>query len=399
MTRENAMAPRPRTDKNKKMPDNVKVDRKYDKDTGRQIAVYYYYIMPDETREPLPRDEKQAREMADALNLYFASEESKAFVARAIEKYQDAALVAGAVNQLINEFIEHWIPNQHYSDRTLAEKRYKLEEYRREWGPQPVVDIRTMTLTRFINQKPTSSYIKHRTLLIDLFSFAIHQGYREDNPAGVIMVKRAEDVKKKPHTREGFQKTYDASPDWLKRAMNIALRSLQRRGDLSPLHRDQVDLKRNTITILQAKTRKYKTPIYIEIEMGPELKESVMACIWSGIKCPYLLHYRPLRMTKQVREAKRHPFAVTEEYISKQFSKYRDIAGAYDHLAPEERPTFHSLRGLGIFLYREAGYSDEYIQALSGHASADMIEYYADGHKLPVPKLVKADLVLAGVSE
>ena len=48
--------------------------------------------------------------------------------------------------------------------------------------------------------------------------------------------------------------------------------------------------------------------------------------------------------------------------------KWRDKSGAYDHLAPKERPMFHDIRALGIMLYHKAGYPKEYIMALAGHA-------------------------------
>ena len=97
-------------------------------------------------------------------------------------------------------------------------------------------------------------------------------------------------------------------------------------------------------------------------------------------------------MTKQIREAKLHPFVVTDDFLTKEFAKYRDEAGAYDDMEPEERPSFHDLRALGSHLYEQAGYSEEYIMALTGHATKEMLEAYLEGHKDPVPLLVKAEL-------
>lgn len=377
------MPPRHRTPKNQKLPDNVKVDRKY-KD-GRQVAVYYYYNMPDGTREPLPKEEKAAIEVAAALNQYFAGQDVERYLSRILKKRTSRA---GTVNQLIDEFEQHFLPEKRYSKRTLEEKLYKLAEYRSEWGEKAVVDMRTRDFAVFLNKKPNNSYIKHRILLQDLFGFAAHQGYREDNPAAVLMEKTSEPVKRKPHTQDGFDAIHKIAPDWMQRAMNIAVTSLQRRADLTRLHKDQINLERDTITVLQQKTLKYKTPVYIEIEMGPRLREAVSACLRSGMACPYLIHCKPERISK----AKPHPFAVTDNFLTKQFAKFRDLSGAYNHLSPEERPTWHSLRGFGIFLYQEDGYSNEYIMALSGHANEKMVEYYADGHKVKKPVLVKAGL-------
>lgn len=379
------MAPRRRSPKNTGFPPNVKVDRKYDKETGKQIAVYYYYEMPDGKREPLPSNEAQAKETATALNQFFASKQSSDLLARVIQKHAGRE---GSVNQLIDDFEKHFLPQKKYSESTHKEKLYKLAEYRRTWGTQEVSAIVTRDLALFINEKPTSSYIKHRDLLRDLFGFSCHQGYRNDNPAAVLMEKTGEDVERKPHTQEGYNAIYKIAPDWMQRAMEIALTSLQRRADLTRLHKDQIDLARGTITVEQRKSEKYKTPVFIEIEMGERLRTAVTACFQSGLLCPYLLHRKPERISKK----KLHPFAVTDGFLTHEFARYRDLSGAYDHLQPSERPTWHSLRGLGIFLYQEAGYLNDYIMALSGHASEAMVEYYADGHKAKKPVLVKAGL-------
>ncbi|MEZ5448311.1 MAG: tyrosine-type recombinase/integrase [Thiolinea sp.] len=252
----------------------------------------------------------------------------------------------------------------------------------------------TRDITTFLNTLTISAYIKHRSLLKQLFQFAIHQGYRETNPVLATMEKTAPKRKREKHTVEGFQKIRDIAPDWLQRAMDIALLSLQRRGDLTSLHRDQVDLEKNTITILQRKTRNYKNPVYIEIKMGADLRKAVQACLSSGIPCPYLIHYRPTR-TKQARlYSKSHPFAVTNDHLTKQFSHYRDISGAYDQYDKKVRPTFHDLRGLGSWLYKKNGFDKAYIQALTGHATEAMLNHYIDGHEAPVPVTVAADLSL-----
>src|SRR3990167_7995247 len=81
------MAPRRRTPKNSGFPPNVKVDRKYDKATGLQTSVYFYYQMPDGQQEPLPHDEAQAKAAATALNQFFAGKESTNLLSRVMQKH------------------------------------------------------------------------------------------------------------------------------------------------------------------------------------------------------------------------------------------------------------------------------------------------------------------------
>jgi integrase len=225
-------------------------------------------------------------------------------------------------------------------------------------------------------------------------SFAIHQGYRTDNPVTVTRTKNEPDRQRLRHTLEGYNTIYKVAHQWLRNAMDIALRSLQRRADIVSLQRDQVDLSTNTIKVLQEKTRTYTKPIYIEIEMGPELREAVERCLNSGIDCPYLIHTRPERITKQVRDSKPHLYAVTEDHLTKQFKYYRDLSSAYDHIPANIRPTFHDLRALGVWLYQQEGFHDEYIMALSVHVEIQTLERYKAGHSVPKPKKVSANLTL-----
>lgn len=66
----------------------------------------------------------------------------------------------------------------------------------------------------------------------------------------------APERKKQRHRLEGYQAIRAIAPNWLQNAMNIALLSIQRRSDMVGLHRDQIDLEKNTIRILQDTTQK-----------------------------------------------------------------------------------------------------------------------------------------------
>lgn len=98
-----------------------------------------------------------------------------------------------------------------------------------------------------------------------------------------------------------------------------------------------------------------------------------------------------------MREARLHPFAVPADYLTREYSRIRDEAGCYNHLPKLQRPGTHSIRALGIWLYTKAGYSDEYIMALAGHAAEKMKAHYFEGHEKPAPVKVSADLSLSRV--
>lgn len=72
-----------------------------------------------------------------------------------------------------------------------------------------------------------------------------------------------------------------------------------------------INIPANTMTVLQQKGRNYATPIYIEIDIHPDLQKAVIACLSTSLAftCPYLLHYRPKRITPQIRDGKPHHLA------------------------------------------------------------------------------------------
>jgi len=94
----------------------------------------------------------------------------------------------------------------------------------------------------------------------------------------------------------------------------------------------------------------------------------------------------------QIRNKKRHPFAVTEDYLTKKLGSVRDQCGAYDHIEQGLQPSLHDVRGLGAWLYKQAGFDKKYFQLLTGHASEKMLQVYLDGHEAPKPILVNAGL-------
>jgi len=380
--------PKPRSKRYRDLPDNLEPDPQ---NRNGKPVVYFRYVFPDGRRKSLGNDREHAKAVAKALNEQMAQDSVKDAVAAMLGNHtRDNP----PLNKVIEEFETHYLPGKQYSARSLDEISIKLKRYRETWGNQVVQSFTTLQVAEFLNKLSVSAYIKHRKLLLDLFAFAGHQGYVNANPVAMTLAKSDSQRQKKRqrHTIEGYRAIYNAAPDWLQRAMDIALRTLQRRGDLCSLHRDQVDMERGTIRILQEKTRQYKEPVYLEIQMGKELRAAIQACLGTGIPCPYLIHYRPERMKASNRAAKLHPFAVTESHLTKTFSKARDACGAYDHLSKDQRPSFHDIRALGIWLYEKAGFAPEYINALSGHASNAMREHYAEGHETKAPKLVSADL-------
>ena len=387
------MSPKKRNRKNSDLTGtNIKpVKRK----SGKPDEHYdYYYNMPNGTVEFLSKNRKDAIEAAIDLNRVLRP--SGSIVERITEKdtqpkYKNTPM--DDVSKIADDFITEFLPEKNYSETTLTQKIRIAGLISEHWKDVSISRLSTRHIVEYLRTLTVAAYIKHRVVLNDLFLYAIHAGYIEANPVAVTMKKTDPKRKRKKHTVEGWNKIRDAAPEWLQRAMDIALLTLQRRSDLTGIHHDHVDLDKRTIKILQDKTRNYNKPVYIEIKMGQDLFDAIRSCYRTGIICPWLIHYRPIKMPPaHIRAKKRHPFAVENSYLSHSFSRVRDECGAYDHIEKGMRPSLHDARGLGAWMYEQAGFDKSYIQLLTGHASEKMLQIYIDGHEEQKPVQVSADL-------
>ncbi len=373
-------------------PDNIEINTVGD-------VTYFRYVMPDGDRRPIgsSRDVNAAYDLAHALNGHFAQQRRQLDISALIAP---RAPIASGTNPtipaLIEEFRRHDPKRKRYAQQTLDNLDCFLNLYARRWPDKTVREMQTTDVAAFLNTLSDNSYVKHRPVLMRLFQFAGHQGYISSNPVAVTLRKDAAPKVRERHTWVGYKQILDfeETPDWMRRAMRLALYSLQRREDLVLMHRvnNNVDLAAGTITVMQRKTRNYKNPVWLEIVMGQELRAVVEDCVRSEIPCPYLIHYRPLKLKAETRKAKPHPFAVTPDHMTRTFADLRDKCGAYDHLPREQRPTMHELRAFGMHLYEQAGFSKEYIMALSGHATEAMYYRYTRDHQQAGPKRVEAGL-------
>lgn len=373
------MSPRPRSSGNKDLPPHTTT-------TTSKGITYYVYVMPDGSRHSLGKDRADA--IAAALTLNAELRRNPEILARILRKQQAVEEVKNPIPPL-SYAIEQYrlrLAQKRFADSTRSNHDYMLNEYLARWGDRRVNELAVIDIAALLNDKPAHSYIKHRILLIDLWAYITHQGWAPDNIAQRTMEAIVPAKVRQRHTPEALAAIRAISPDYLRRAIDLALHSVQRRADLVKLQRTAINIPANTMTVLQEKSRNYAKPVYIEVDMHPELQAAVTACICTPLafKCPYLLHYKPKKLTKQAREGKPHHLAMTEGFLTKEFARYRDQSGAYADLLPEQRPSLHDIRALGIKLITEK-YGQAYAMALAGHADERMWKHYLEGHEEPKP--------------
>jgi len=369
--------PRKRTVTNRDLPPNLYPNGKYwqyrNPITGKKTSI----------NRPLGDAIKLAR-AANAKLLPLAADE------RLLEMITGDQ--APTVKMLIDRFEMEWLPDRKLAASTLSEIRIKLNRYRVDLGKMMIGQLDVLALAEYLDAFTGNAYTKHRGLWIQIFTFAVAKGLADRNAADMTLVKQEGVKVRQRHTKEGVDAILSASttPDWLKRAIRLALLSLQRREDLVKWERSAADVEVNTLRVSPGKTENYASPINLEIEMGADLRQVVRECLSVPIASPYLLCYQPRARRREQIQAKAHWSAVTVDYLTKEFAKARDACGSYDHIEnPRARPSVHELRALGAWLYEQQGFPTEYVQALLGHADEKMTTYYQSGHGEKTVEYVK----------
>ena len=123
--------------------------------------------------------------------------------------------------------------------------------------------------------------------------------------------------------------------------------------------------------------------------MHDTLRDIIAAAKESSLKygrCPFVLHEKPGRITKQARDAKEHHCQVLPARLSRLFAEARQRAMTADAdlfkgYAPEELPGLHEVRALASFLLKEQGADTREVMELMAHTAESMTEHYQRGHR------------------
>ena len=270
-----------------------------------------------------------------------------------------------------------WLLEQYRATRlegsasTLAEADRIIARYARAWAARPIRVITRQVLTRLWETELDGPHAhqKHRAFWAGFMAWCVARGDLDVNEAGMTLPPRLPERARQRHTDEGYAAIYEAAPDWLQIAMELAVSSLQRRGDLVRLTRD--DVRDGVMFVRQSKTgARLGIRIPPQSRLGAAVRRAMLAPVFGST----LIRRKPERRKARTNE-------VTATYLSHAFAEVRDDAGVYAELAPEQRPSLHDLRAYGVWTYERAGFSREYVQALAGHSTVRMTAHYAEGHE------------------
>lgn len=310
----------------------------------------------------------EANEAARTLNLHFAKPSA------IVDKV--AAMASPKMRHLIERHRQTL--GKKLAESTTSGRKWELQKIEREIGHAKVSEIRTVHLREYLDSLDSDNLrVRYRARLCELFDTAMAVGMRDDNPARPLRTPKGE-VLRERLSQESYEAIYGMAEDWLQKAMDLGLQTLQRREDLVLL--EWSDIWDGALHVAQGKSGGNRR---LAIKIGPELQAVLNRCR-DGIDSPFILHRLPEKARPHGMRAKKrqHHTQIMPEQVTRAFGKAFERSGVKVS-AGKTRPTFHEIRSLGISEYRHMGWTEEQVQDLAGHEDAKMTRHYMDGHEPP----------------
>ena len=328
----------------------------------------YTYRLPDGRRRSLGNDLFQAVQAAAALNTEFDTQRKQGLL--------DDLCGNKRVSDVIEEF---WpVKERAVAAYTMTEYAMKLRRVDKAIGGNDVSTVSVRTLDEMLDTMgPTyGTYKQYRSLLTELFSYAIAKGYRNEhqgNPGKALLVPRLardkQPVQRQRLSRAMFDQIREEASPWFQSAMDIALQTGLRRTDIAKLRWTQWDGE--ILKVVPQKTKQHPNPPALAIKAGPCLVAAIerMRTI-VPTNSAFIIHRQNSR--RSTHQQNREDWGqVTPEQLTRTFAAYRKKVTSMAN-----PPTFHEMRSLSARLYEAAGREGESVQMLLGHSDIRMTEHY-----------------------
>ncbi len=449
------MAPSYRDSTNRGLEEYVSVD------TKANGVVYYSYRLPNGKKKSIKRPlgandatyKKHANQLARKISAHLGRDNSEAEAQAMLNEYLMASdgldKSKAVIPEILKLFKSEFLPQRRHAKSTLAEKHRFCRYYTDMWPALSIYDLSLAKLTGHLDTLSDAAYIKHRGFWIDVFKYSISKGFNIENMGSKTLPRTQGRTKRKRLKLEWYQQIHAAAPDYMQRAMDFALLTLQRRGDLVEIMKSDIyppnllpdyeirftqtpegaeevifellgyywthpqTLERTLVSkqavrkandaanelnrqhgltgmrqlvIIQNKTIKHGDKACIVIDLDHDMEEVISRCMATAIPSPNLLHFKPKRFTTSKHK---HWTAMHDKFLSKAFASARDSLPFFQNMKDEEMPTFHEIRGLGAKLYEDKFgkvKGKQIANMLMGHTSDKMTDHYLDGHRIEFTK-------------
>lgn len=357
------MAPRPRNTGSKDLPPNL-----YRKIDARNGVTYYTYRDPISGRVfGMGKDKEAAIREAVAANHADAIKPTLT---------QRISTPAPAPGKLFSEWLDEY--RELFAERKLSASSNKnvgmrLNRLTAVFGSKGIKDITTMDvadyLTGMAKEGKAQMARAMRSLLRDVFAEAQARGWADANPVEVTKAARV-NIKRERLTLELWKAIYEeATKPWLRRAMELAVLTGQRRDDIaSMLFKDVHD---GCLHVVQSKTGariRISTSLRLE-SVGLDLSTVIKQCR-DRVLSQHLVHHAQASGRAKAGQP------VVLDTLSSAFAEARDKAGLKLGITfGRQPPSFHEQRSLAARLHELEGRD---AQKLLGHHSAKMTDLYRD---------------------
>ncbi len=201
-----------------------------------------------------------------------------------------------------------------------------------------------------------------------VFGGAIGAGWIKTNPATDLTTTTPQTTRERL-TLDAYKKILSCADPVLAKAMNLALVTGQRRGDIMKLQWSQVS--DGHLHVIQSKAKDAERASKIRIPLGLHIAAlnltvgSAIAACKDNVLSKYMLHHvRHQGMAKPGNKFR-------DKTIEQLFREARDAAG----ISAENGPTFHEIRSLAARLYKAQGID---VRVLLGHKTDEMVALYQD---------------------
>lgn len=358
------MAPRNRLKRNQGLQPNLYSTQS----AGR---TYYTYRRPtDGKRFGLGSDKRKANAIARQAN------------AQLMEDKDRLAQVLGTNDITLSEMIALY-QDEILGTKTLAEQtrrnaEYRLARFKQDLGDRVVSQFDVGQIASYLDQFKRDSYVKHRGQMVELFRFAKRKGWfpdTRDNPAELTYSKMDYGKHRRRMTLQQFRAIHQQAPHWMQIAMELAIVTLQGRYEVCHMRYD--DLQDDQLYVVREKTKKNEWG-HLRIPVTPAL-EDIIRRSRDDVVSPFIVHRAPAKRKRA--SGKQHWTQLTLNDFSAKFRKVRDQVPELAAMASNERPSFHEIRALGSWLYEQAGFERDYVQALMAHGDEKMTAHYQSGHQ------------------
>lgn len=271
------------------------------------------------------------------------SEQDVVDAANKLNTQLGSCLLARPWNDVLDAFEKDYPKWQVWADRTAAEHKTRLKKIKNAVGEADFVTYPLVKLNDLINTEFSGDgRIKIRTLLIDVYRYAMSKGWIDDNLAEKVLPPVAQKRKRERLTIEMYKGIHEAAPEWMRCAMDMSLKTLQALNEIITMRLSDADLKTMQLKVVRQKSKKHDSA-YVAIQIDEELKAIIDRCR----QLPVIGHTMIRRRSQSNNQKRGERGKVTKKVFEQTFAKAREDSKLFIGWDKARLPTFHEVKSLG----------------------------------------------------